>query len=128
VDALCGYAGGHTENPTYEEVCRGQTGHAEVVEVAFDPAVISYAELVLAFLNLHDPTTKDRQGPDIGDQYRSIVIAQNDQQAEIATAEIRKADNSGIFGAPIVTDVVHYQPFYRAEEYHQRYLAKRGRF
>ncbi|MDP3510015.1 MAG: peptide-methionine (S)-S-oxide reductase MsrA [Candidatus Melainabacteria bacterium] len=121
-----GYSGGHTENPTYEQVCGKQTGHAEVVEVTFDPAVISYGQLLKKFFEMHDPTTLNRQGPDHGSQYRSAIYfhsAEQEQQAKEAIAALNKA---GTFRDPIVTEVAEAKPFYDAEEYHQKYLAKRG--
>lgn len=121
-----GYSGGHTENPTYEQVCGKQTGHAEVVEVTFDPAVVSYEQLLKKFFEMHDPTTLNRQGPDHGSQYRSAIYfhsAEQELQAKEAIATLNKA---GTFRDPIVTEVTEAKPFYDAEEYHQKYLAKRG--
>ncbi|MDW7646257.1 MAG: peptide-methionine (S)-S-oxide reductase MsrA [Desulfuromonadales bacterium] len=121
-----GYMGGHTTDPTYEEVCSGQTGHAEVVEVLFDPAVISYRELLEVFWQIHDPTTLNRQGPDIGSQYRSVIFYHSPSQQEEAQASRQAQQESWIFRhKPIVTAIEPAGTFYRAEEYHQQYLAKR---
>jgi len=125
-DAICGYSGGQTDHPTYEQVCSGKTGHAEVVEVAFDPAQVSFEELTRAFFGMHDPTTKNRQGPDIGTQYRSSIFYLNDTQKEIAEAVKAHANASGQFRGPIVTEITQAGPFWPAEEYHQRYFEKRG--
>ena len=121
-----GYEGGIKENPTYQDVCTDRTGHAEVVEVEFDPAKVSYEALLKIFFENHDPTTKNRQGPDIGAQYRSAVFYHTPEQK--ADAEQMKAalDTQGVFKRPIVTEIVQAQTFYRAEEYHQQYLEKRG--
>ncbi len=125
-DAAVGYAGGTTENPTYEDVCSDQTGHAEVVQVEFDPAIVSYRELLEVFWANHNPTTLNRQGPDVGTQYRSVIFYHTPEQR--ATAEESKAalEQSGRFRRPIVTKIEPAPTFYRAEEYHQRYLEKRG--
>jgi peptide-methionine (S)-S-oxide reductase len=123
-DVVCGYAGGHVPNPTYEQVCGKATGHAEVVQVTFDPATISYADLIELFLTIHDPTTKDRQGADIGPQYRSIILTHDDEQARIARAVIEKIDKARIWDAPIVTEVVPLETFWPAEDYHQRYFER----
>lgn len=119
-----GYAGGITENPDYEEVCIGQTGHAEVVEVLFDPSVISYAQLVEVFWNIHDPTTLNRQGPDVGAQYRSVIFTHSLDQKDIAQASKKTAQTR--FRNPIVTQILPAPAFWSAEEYHQKYLLKRG--
>jgi peptide-methionine (S)-S-oxide reductase len=125
-EAAVGYAGGQTENPTYEEVCSDDTGHAEVVEVEFDPAVVAYEQLLDVFWSNHDPTTMNRQGPDVGAQYRSVIFYYTPEQK--AAAETSKAgqDKSGRFKRPIVTLIEPAPKFYRAEDYHQRYLEKRG--
>jgi peptide-methionine (S)-S-oxide reductase len=120
LDTQVGYTGGHTQNPTYHQVCDGDTGHAEAVEVTFDPTRITYRELVQAFFKLHNPTTKDRQGPDIGSQYRSAIFTHNSEQEKIAREEMKKA------GPNIVTEIGPAKEFYRAEEYHQRYHEKHG--
>ena len=125
--ATSGYAGGATANPTYEAVCRHQTGHAEVVEVEFDPAEVTYEELLDIFWSNHDPTTRDRQGPDIGSQYRSVVFYHSPAQKTAAETKKEALDRSGRFRRPIVTQIEPAPTFYRAEEHHQRYLAKHGR-
>ncbi len=124
VDAAAGYEGGTMENPTYQDVCTDETGHAEVVEVTFDPAKVSYETLVEHFWKMHNPTTVNRQGPDIGTQYRSVIFTHSPEQARIAEESKRKAQPN--FKSPIVTEIVPAKTFYRAEEYHQQYLAKRG--
>ena len=124
--AVSGYAGGFTENPTYEDVCSHATGHAEVVEVEFDPAVVSYGELLDVFWANHDPTTLNRQGPDVGDQYRSVIFYHSPEQKTAAEASKAAMDQSGKFRRPIVTVIESAPTFYRAEEYHQRYLERRG--
>lgn len=121
-----GYSGGHTENPTYEQVCGKQTGHAEVVEVIFDPAVISYEQLLKIFFEMHDPTTLNRQGPDHGSQYRSAIYFHSSEQEQQAKETIAALTKAKAFRDPIVTEVTAAKPFYDAEEYHQKYLAKRG--
>jgi peptide-methionine (S)-S-oxide reductase len=124
IDTDVGYLGGDLENPTYEEVCRKDTGHAEVVEVIFDPERVTYEELVEAFWNLHDPTQLNRQGPDVGTQYRSAIFFHSPEQQ--AAAEASKERAQGRFPKPIVTEITPASTFYRAEEYHQQYLEKRG--
>ena len=126
IDAIAGYSGGATERPTYEEVCSDETGHAEVVQVTFDPDRVSYEQLVDVFFANHDPTTKDRQGPDVGRQYRSVIFHHDDTQRTTAEAARARWDASGRFRRPIVTEISPAAPFWRAEEYHQRYLEKRG--
>lgn len=121
-----GYLGGTLENPTYEDVCSGVTGHAEVVQVTYDPSVVSYAALLDAFWENHDPTTLDRQGPDVGAQYRSAIFYHTPEQKEVAEKSKAEAQASGKFSKPIVTEITPASVFYRAEEYHQKYLAKRG--
>lgn len=125
-DAAAGYLGGHLENPTYEDVCGGRTGHAEVVQVEFDPAVVSYSELLGVFWQSHDPTTLNRQGPDVGAQYRSAIFYHTPEQAELAASSKQTVAESGRFSRPIVTEIIPATTFYRAEEYHQRYLEKHG--
>lgn len=120
-----GYMGGDFKNPTYEDVCTGETGHAETLEVVYDPSVISYNELLAVFWNNHDPTTTDRQGPDIGSQYRSVIFYYDDQQKQQATESKDKVQKR--FNRDIVTQIVPATAFYMAEDYHQQYLAKRGR-
>jgi methionine-S-sulfoxide reductase len=121
-----GYTGGHTENPSYEQVCSGQTGHAEAVKVTFDPDRISFGELMDAFWSMHDPTQKNRQGPDIGTQYRSAVFAVTPEQKRTAQESLKQLADSGRFNRPVQTEIVDAGPFYRAEEYHQKYFEKRG--
>ena len=124
LDAAVGYAGGKTANPSYEDVCGDETGHAEVVEVKFDPAKVSYDKLLDVFFELHNPTLLNRQGPDVGTQYRSAIFYHSPEQQKAAEAAIKRHQSS--FQRPIVTEVKPAGPFYRAEEYHQRYLEKRG--
>jgi peptide-methionine (S)-S-oxide reductase len=119
---VSGYAGGTKLNPTYEEVCTGNTGHAEVVQVEFDPEKISYEEILALFWKAHDPTTLNRQGADVGTQYRSIILVRDDRQREIA--ERSKAEAAKYFDDPIVTEIKPLESFYRAEEYHQNYYEK----
>ena len=126
VDAAVGYAGGHTVNPTYKEVCTDRTGHAEVVEVDYDPSKVTYGQLLDVFWSSHDPTQLNRQGPDFGSQYRSVIFYHDEEQKAEAEASKARLDASGHFRRPIVTQIVPAAPFYRAEEYHQRYLEKRG--
>lgn len=126
VDTSVGYAGGRTDHPTYEQVCSGRTGHAEAVEVIYDPAQVGYDRLLEAFWDNHDPTTPNRQGPDVGEQYRSAVFVHTPDQEQKARAMKASLDASGRFKRPIVTEVTAAGPFHRAEEYHQRYLEKRG--
>ncbi len=125
--ATSGYAGGATENPTYEEVCSHDTGHAEVVEVEFDPAQVGYEKLLDLFWSNHDPTTRNRQGPDIGSQYRSVVFYHSPEQKAAAEAKKAELEKSGKFRRTIVTQIEPAPAFYRAEEYHQQYLRKHGR-
>jgi peptide-methionine (S)-S-oxide reductase len=120
-----GYSGGQSENPTYEDVCSHKTGHAEVVEVTYDPDRVSYEQLLEVFWHKHDPTQLNRQGWDIGDQYRSVVFAHDEEQRE--TALRSKAREQANWSAPIVTEVEPAETFYEAEDYHQQYLEKRGR-
>jgi len=121
-----GYTGGTKENPSYKDVCTGTTGHAEAVEVEFDPAQVSYRELIAAFFQNHNPTTLNRQGPDFGAQYRSAIFYHDAEQEAEARESIAALEKAHIFNRPIVTEVKPASPFYRAEEYHQQYLAKRG--
>lgn len=122
-----GYMGGTLENPTYEDVCTDRTGHAEVVEVFYDPAEVSYEELLEVFWSIHDPTTLNRQGPDRGTQYRSVIFYHTPAQEAAARASKEKLQGSGIFKRPIVTQIEPAKEFYRAEEYHQQYYEKTGR-
>lgn len=125
-DAVSGYTGGHTENPTYEKVCGGGTGHAEAVEVVFDPDEVSYKGLVDIFWNMHNPTSVNRQGPDVGEQYRSAIFFLNDEQKEVAEKSKEDLERFGKFNNPIATEITKAGMFYKAEEYHQRYFEKRG--
>lgn len=126
IDATVGYMGGHVDHPTYEMVCTGQTGHAEVVEVVFNPSVLSYSSLVEAFFALHDPTQVDRQGPDVGRQYRSVIFVHDAEQESTARIVRDRLNASGQWADPIATSIEPAGTFWRAEEYHQQYLAKRG--
>lgn len=121
-----GYAGGSSANPTYEDVCSGETGHAEVVQVEYDPSQVSYEEILDVFWRIHDPTTLNRQGPDIGTQYRSAIFFHNPEQEAAARTSKERLQSSGRFKKPIVTEITPASEFYRAEEYHQRYFEKRG--
>jgi peptide-methionine (S)-S-oxide reductase len=126
-EVTSGYAGGTVPNPSYEQVCTGTTGHAEVVRVAFDPSVISYREILEIFFSIHDPTTLNRQGADVGTQYRSVIFTHDEQQRELAEAAIRELTASGGATDPIVTQVVPLEAFYEAEDYHQEYFANNPR-
>jgi peptide-methionine (S)-S-oxide reductase len=121
-----GYAGGSLDNPTYQDVCSDRTGHAEVVQVTYDPAQVSYDALLNVFWAEHDPTTVNRQGPDVGSQYRSVIFFHTAEQEAAAKASKEKLGKSGKFKRPIVTQIVAAPTFYRAEDYHQQYLEKRG--
>lgn len=119
-----GYSGGHVEQPSYREVCTGMTGHAEVVQVHFDPAVLSYRDLLSVFFAIHDPTTPNRQGADVGTQYRSAVFFHSEDQQLTAQALIRDLNQQRIWDAPLVTEVAAFDKFYPAEDYHQEYFAR----
>ena len=119
-----GYAGGATANPSYEQVCSGRTGHAEVVQVGFDPAEVSYADLLRVFFTIHDPTTLNRQGNDAGTQYRSIILTHSDAQRETAEAVRQEIEAAGIWSDRIVTEIVPFRAFYEAEPEHHRYFEK----
>ena len=121
-----GYLGGTTDNPTYKLVCTGTTGHAEVIEITFDPAIVSFESLLGVFWKLHNPTTLDRQGPDVGTQYRSAIFYHDQQQHQQAELVKKTLDNAHIFAGPIVTEITAASIFYPAEEYHQCYLEKKG--
>jgi peptide-methionine (S)-S-oxide reductase len=125
-DAAVGYTGGTTPNPTYHDVCTDRTGHAEVVQVEYDPAQVSFEQLLEVFFSSHDPTTPNRQGPDVGSQYRSAVFYHTPEQKAAAEAAKERLEKEGRFRRPIVTEITPAGPFYRGEEYHQRYLEKRG--
>ena len=126
IDAVSGYAGGTTQNPTYKQVCHDETYHAEVVEVTFDPAKVSYRTLVELFFRMHNPTQKNRQGPDVGTQYRSVIFTQDQEQARIAAEEKAKVEASGKWKLPVVTQIEPAPTFWKAEDYHQRYFQKHG--
>ena len=126
IEAPVGYAGGTTPDPTYEQVCSGQTGHAEVVEVEFDPAKVSYEELLEVFWTIHDPTTLNRQGPDIGTQYRSVIYFHSAKQEQAARDSIAALENGDRFRNPIVTELSPIDTFYMGEDYHQHYFKKQG--
>ncbi|HEV8608758.1 MAG TPA: peptide-methionine (S)-S-oxide reductase MsrA [Thermoanaerobaculia bacterium] len=126
IDTAVGYTGGSLANPTYEDVCTDRTGHAEAVEVEFDPSKVSYEKLLDVFWENHDPTTKNRQGPDVGTQYRSAIFFHDAEQERVASESKNRQEMSGKFRRPIVTEIVPEKPFWRAEDYHQRYLEKRG--
>jgi peptide-methionine (S)-S-oxide reductase len=122
-DVVSGYSGGHSENPTYREVCDGNTGHAEVIQVKFNPAEISFKEILQVFFSVHDPTTLNRQGHDIGTQYRSAIFYHSDEQRQVAEETIAEVNAEGIWDAPIVTEVTPFDKLYVAEDYHQEYFA-----
>ena len=123
---VSGYSGGHVKNPAYKEVCAGTTGHAEVCQLSYDPAVVSFDELLEVFWQTHDPTTLNRQGNDVGTQYRSSIFYHNEQQKELAEEYKAKLDESGAFNGPIVTEIVGYKTMYVAEDYHQNYFNENG--
>jgi peptide-methionine (S)-S-oxide reductase len=125
--AISGYSGGQTKNPTYEDVCSGATGHAEVIQVVFDPREISYPELLEVFWKTHDPTTLNRQGADVGTQYRSAIFYHNDEQQRQAERYKRELDAAGAFAKPIVTEITPFSEFYPAEGYHQKYFQSNPR-
>ncbi len=122
-----GYSGGHVPNPSYEQVCTGTTGHAEVVQVTFDPSVVSYRDLLDVFFTIHDPTTLNRQGADVGTQYRSAIFSHSPEQQRVAEQAITDLGDSGTWERPIVTQVVPFESFYPAEEYHKDYFARNPR-
>jgi len=124
IDTTVGYCGGTTVDPTYREVCLGTTGHAESIEIRFDPKIVTFETLLDFFFRLHDPTTLNRQGNDIGSQYRSVIFCQNGEQKSIAEAKIRAVDGSGKWKNKVVTEIAGEAPFYSAEDYHQDYLQK----
>jgi peptide-methionine (S)-S-oxide reductase len=126
LDVAVGYSGGSTKDPTYKEVCTDRTGHAEVVEVDYDPATVAYEDLLRIFWENHDPTTLNRQGPDFGTQYRSVIFFHTPEQEASAKASRELLQKSGRFRRPIVTEISPAQEFFRAEDYHQRYLEKNG--
>ena len=122
-DVVSGYSGGRTENPTYRQVCDGDTGHAEVIQIKFDPNVISFKDILHVFFSVHDPTTLNRQGNDIGTQYRSAIFYHSDEQKRVAEETIREVAEEGVYDNPIVTEVVPFEKFWPAEDYHQEYFA-----
>ena len=118
---VSGYSGGTVKNPTYQQISTGTTGHAESIQVTYDPAVVSFEDLLEVFWQTHDPTTQDRQGNDVGTQYRSVIFYHSDAQEQLAEEYKKKLDDSGAFDGPIVTQIVPFTEFFRAEEYHQNY-------
>jgi len=126
-DVAVGYAGGETDDPTYEDVCSGRTGHAEVVEVEYNPTHVTFNDLLSVFWDIHDPTTLNRQGPDIGTQYRSAIFYHSNDQLELAQISLVEQSASGRYPDPIITEITEHKKFFRAEEYHQRYFEKQGR-
>lgn len=126
LETAVGYSGGTRENPTYEQVCSDATGHAEVVQITYNPEEISYENLLKVFWENHNPTQLNRQGPDVGTQYRSVIFYHNEEQKAMAEKSKEDLDARQVFHAPIVTSIEPAKPFYKAEEYHQQYLAKRG--
>jgi len=125
-ETAVGYCGGHVDHPTYKDVCTGRTGHAEVCQVSFDPKRVSYEQLLDVFWSIHDPTQLNRQGPDVGTQYRSAIFFQTPQQEAAARASKETLDASGRFRRAVATEIVPQQRFWRAEDYHQQYIAKGG--
>ncbi len=119
-----GYSGGKLPNPSYEQVCEGDTGHAEAINVVFDPSVISYRQILEIFFTTHDPTTLNRQGADVGAQYRSVIFYHSEEQRDVAKQVMKEVDDSGIWGKPMVTELVPFDAFYKAEDYHQEFFAK----
>ncbi len=126
IEVVSGYTGGHKDAPSYKEVCTGDTGHAEAVEVSFDPAQVSYEDLLALFFKIHNPTQRNRQGPDIGSQYRSAIFYHTNAQKQQAERAIAAHEQSGLFGQKIVTEITAASHFWPAEEYHQRYIEKNG--
>lgn len=124
VDVVSGYSGGHVPNPTYEQVCSKQTGHAEVVQITFDPSVISYREVLEVFFTIHDPTTPNRQGNDVGPQYRSVIFYHSPEQQAVAQEVIQALTQARVWDNPIVTELVPFERFYPAEDYHQEYFKR----
>ncbi len=124
INTIVGYMGGEVKNPTYRMVCSDNTGHAEAVQITFDPTQIEYEDLVKAFFDLHDPTTPNRQGPDVGSQYRSVIFYHDEKQRKIAEETKNELDQTGKYSYPIVTQIVPAENFYQAEDYHQDYYSK----
>ncbi len=127
ISTRVGYSGGTTKNPTYKDVCSSETGHAEVVEIVYDPSVVSYEELLNIFWDIHDPTSLNRQGWDIGTQYRSVIFYHNEEQKKTALLAKQKHEKAGTYKKPIVTEIKPVSEFFIAEEYHQRYVEKNKR-
>ena len=121
-----GYSGGRTQNPTYAQVCSGTTGHAEVIQITFDPQVVSFKQILEVFFTVHDPTTLNRQGADVGTQYRSVIFYHTDEQKAVAEQVIREVNESGLWDAPVVTELAPFETFYLAEDYHQEYFRLNG--
>jgi len=119
---VSGYSGGHVVNPTYEQVCRKTTGHAEVVQVVFDPEQVSLREILLVFFTIHDPTTLNRQGADVGPQYRSVIFYHDDAQKKVSESVIAELEAQNLWSDPVVTEITAFEKFYRAEDYHQNYF------
>jgi len=126
LDTRVGYCGGNTDNPTYKQICESETGHAEAVEVVFDPNRVDYQQLVEVFFANHNPTTLNRQGADVGTQYRSVILVHDSAQERIATEQIKNLSQSGNYDEPIVTQIMPASKFWPAENYHQRYYEKKG--
>lgn len=126
ISTAVGYMGGSLDNPTYQDVCTDRTGHAEVVHIEFDPSQVSYGDLLKIFWQAHDPTTLNRQGPDVGTQYRSVIFFHSPEQETVARSSEEELKAAGVFKRPVVTQIVPASTFWRAEEYHQQYLEKRG--
>ena len=126
ISTTVGYTGGTTQHPTYEQVCTGTTGHMEAVEIQYDPSVVSYDDLLKFFWTIHDPTSQDKQGPDVGSQYRSVIFYHSNEQKEKALKSKDDLQQSGVYTHKIVTDILPAQPFYKAEEYHQQYIKKQS--
>ncbi|MBN1167308.1 MAG: peptide-methionine (S)-S-oxide reductase MsrA [Methanospirillaceae archaeon] len=124
IQTRVGYSGGTTVHPTYQDVCRGDTGHVEAVEITFDPEKVSYKKILEIFFAVHDPTTADRQGNDVGPQYRSVIFYHDEEQQKTATAFIKNCNESGLYLSPVITEVRRAGNFYDAEEYHQQFFAK----
>ncbi|MEZ0395355.1 MAG: peptide-methionine (S)-S-oxide reductase MsrA [Anaerolineales bacterium] len=124
VSVESGYSGGHLPNPTYQQVCDGTTGHAEAVQVTFDPTVLSYRDLLIVFFTIHDPTSLNRQGYDVGTQYRSAIFYHDQEQKRVAEEVMNEIEAAGIWGAPLVTELQPFEAFYPAEDYHQEYFKK----
>lgn len=121
---VSGYAGGHVDNPTYQQVCGGGTGHAEVVRIEYDPAEVTFRDLLRVFFTIHDPTTVDRQGADVGPQYRSVIFHESPAQKVVAEETIREIESAGVYDSPLVTQVEPLERFYPAEDYHQEYFER----